>query len=295
MRAPTNPHVVTTSLVSGPSKNAIPLSEHGRACLQTIGSRRALHGDAGESCRSGSRTAGMSLPVSIGPNRCELIYNHDKQPLLELSLRICLPIKELLSTLSQLAPRVNKQANKPPRPVAKAPPNEEKRKDPDIPAKGQQPARKSCLPQGGSSSNWQPLYHPWEQSLQPQWEEYPVISAAWQEEWAPSSPQVEEQVQLLWALSDKPVSRYRKPPPAQSKPIATAPRRPEKEVRIVLPQEGNKSPQSPQSSTAIATRAVPLTQKDTKEQTESEPQEATTEEHWPPPRPGAHPKKCPVQ
>ena len=266
-----------------------------RACLQTIGSRRALHGDAGESCRSGSDTAGMSLPVSIGPNRCELIYNHDKQPLLELSLRICLPIKELLSTLSQVAPPANKQTNRPLRPVAKASPTEEKRKDLDIPAQGQQPARKSCLPQGSSSSNWQPSYHPWEQSLQPQWEEYPVTSAAWHAEWAPGSPQVEEQEQLLWALTDKPVSRYRKPPPAQSKPLATAPKRPEQEVRFVLPQEGNKSPQSPQSSTAMAKTAVPLARKDTKEETESEPQEATTEEHRPPPRPRAHPKKCPVQ
>ena len=85
----------------------------------------------------------MTLPVSIGPNRCELIYNHDKQPLLELSLRVCLPVKELLSMLSQLAPPVNKQTSKPQRSVAKAPPSDDKRKDPNTPAKG------------SSSSDWQ--------------------------------------------------------------------------------------------------------------------------------------------
>ena len=44
----------------------------------------------------------MTLPVLIGPNRCELIYNHEKQPLLELSLRVCFPVRELLSMLSHI-------------------------------------------------------------------------------------------------------------------------------------------------------------------------------------------------
>ena len=37
---------------------------------------------------------GMALPVLVGPNRCELIYNH----------RVCFPVVELLKALSQLAP-----------------------------------------------------------------------------------------------------------------------------------------------------------------------------------------------
>ena len=191
--------------------------------LQTIGSRRALHGDAGESCRSGSNTAGM-LPVSIGPNRCELISNHDKQPLLELSLRICLPIKELLSTLSQVAPPANKQTNRPLRLVAKTSPTEEKRRDLDTPAQGQQPAR---------ASNWQPSYHPWEQSLQPQWEKYPVTSAAWH-----LLPNPNRLLQL-------------------------------------------QSDQNKRFDSCCARKATKVP--------------ATTEEHRPPPRPRAHPKKCPVQ
>lgn len=30
----------------------------------------------------------MALPVLVGPNRCALVYNQDKQPLIELSLRV---------------------------------------------------------------------------------------------------------------------------------------------------------------------------------------------------------------
>ena len=127
------------------------------ACLQTIGSRLASYGDVGG---HSSTSADMSLPVSIGPNRCELIYSHDKQPLLELSLRVCLPIKELLHTLSQLAPPANRQTGKQQRPIVKSPPSESKRKDVDTPAKAPPPVRQSQLPQGSSSSNWQPSYHP---------------------------------------------------------------------------------------------------------------------------------------
>ena len=155
------------------------------ACLQTIGSRLASYGDLGG---HSSTPAGMSLPVSIGPNRCELIYNHDKQPLLELSLRVCLPIKELLHTLSQLAPPANRQTGKQQRPIVKSPPSESKRKDVDTPAKASPPVRQSQLPQGSSSSNWQPSYHPWEQKLQPHWEPYPATAVAWPDEWAPSNP-----------------------------------------------------------------------------------------------------------
>ena len=63
-----------------------------------------------------SAIADMTLPVFIGPNRCELIYNHEKQPLLELSLRVCLPVKELLSTLSPRKLRQVKCNARPPKP-----------------------------------------------------------------------------------------------------------------------------------------------------------------------------------
>ena len=194
--------------------------------------------------------------------------------------------------LSQLAPPVNKQTSKLQRSVAKVPPSEDKKKDPNIPAKDHLPTRLGHLPQGSSSSDWQPSYHPWEQSLQPHWEPYPGTAVTWQEEWASSNPQVAEQEQLLWALSDRPASRYRKPPPAQPKPPATVPKRTEREVRFTLPPEESKSPQS---SMAIAKTVALLPRQETKEDTEDRPREAPPEEHLPPPRPGAHPKKCPVQ
>ena len=223
----------------------------------------------------------MSLPVSIGPNRCELIYNHDKQPLLELSLRVCLPVKELLHMLSQLAPPANRQTSKQQRPIVKSPPSECKRKDVDTPAKAQPPVQQSHLPQGSSSSNWKPSYHPWEQKLWlskwpfpaslvlpwclsgcpqavlcrrsarfasqavqlvlsclpgasqavqlvlscfpraslvpprlsnslsclPGASLAPPTAVAWPDEWASSNRQVEEQAQLLWAVSDRALPR----------------------------------------------------------------------------------------
>ena len=47
----------------------------------------------------------MALPVLCGPNRCALVYNQDRQPLIELSLQVNLPVVELLHALSQVAPR----------------------------------------------------------------------------------------------------------------------------------------------------------------------------------------------
>ena len=47
----------------------------------------------------------MALPVRFGPNRCALVCNQDRQPLIELSLRVNLPVMELLHALSQVAPR----------------------------------------------------------------------------------------------------------------------------------------------------------------------------------------------
>ena len=82
--------------------------------------------------------------------------------------------------------------------------------------------------------------HTWEQNPQPQWKAYPAAAMAWQEELAPSNSQIDEQAQLLWALSDRSVPRYRKPPPAQPKsPKSTAitPKRAEREVSFLSPEE----------------------------------------------------------
>ena len=135
----------------------------------------------------------MALPVLIGPNRCELIYNHDKQPLLELSLRVSLPVIELLNMLSQLAPPAKGQAVKPQRPPTKGP--------------------TSGAVQGRCASDWQPSYSQWEQDFRQTWEPCPVAPRDGQGEWTTSDSQLEEQAQLLWALSDQAVPRYRKVPP----------------------------------------------------------------------------------
>ena len=63
----------------------------------------------------------MTLPVLVGPSRCELIYSQDRQPLIELSLRVSLPVVELLRTLSQVAPPTDVHPVQPQRPPAKAP------------------------------------------------------------------------------------------------------------------------------------------------------------------------------
>lgn len=63
----------------------------------------------------------MALPVLAGPFRCALIYNHEKQPLIELSLRVSLPLVDLLRALSQVAPPVGVKEPKAQRPPAKAP------------------------------------------------------------------------------------------------------------------------------------------------------------------------------
>ena len=115
-----------------------------------------------------------------------------------------------------------------------------KRKDQDVPQQGQPPAKQISLPQGSSSSDWQPPYNPWEQSLQPDWEPYPVTAGDWQGEWAHSNPQVEEQAQLLWALSDQSVSRSRKCPLIQPKPSVPVKKKTDREVRFALSPDKDK-------------------------------------------------------
>ena len=152
--------------------------------------------------------------------------------------------------------------------------------------------RQSQLPQGSSSSNWQPSYHPWEQNLQPHWEPYPATAVAWPDEWAPSNPQVEEQAQLLWALSDRAVPKYRKPPPVQPEQSAPTRIRTEREVKFALPPDESSNPKS---SPVRAKPKATLPRKETTSDAEEGSRGGTTDEHQPPARPGAHPKKCPVQ
>ena len=63
----------------------------------------------------------MALPVLAGPFRCALIYNHEKQPLIELSIRVSLSLVDLLRASSQVAPPVGVEKPKVQRPPAKTP------------------------------------------------------------------------------------------------------------------------------------------------------------------------------
>ena len=229
----------------------------------------------------------MALPVLIGPNRCELIYNHDKQPLLELSLRVSLPVVELLNMLGQLASPATVQAAKPQRPPTKGPPSSAVRKDPVTSQVGKPTMRQVHLPQGSCSSDWQPSFNQWEPGLQPTWEPCPAASGAWQGEWTTSNPQVEEQTQLLWALSDQAVPRYRKVPPNQLKANVPVKKRTDKEVRFSSsPEEGNGPHGSPAKAKSVATRP----KEERLDERVSRHQDDSADEHHPPPRPFAHPK-----
>lgn len=241
----------------------------------------------------------MALPVLVGPNRCELIYNYDKQPLLELSLRISLPVRELLHMLSQHAPPATTPADKVQRSSTQGPPRGSERKTQRAHSQTNQtnqPTGPFQLPQGSCSSDWQPSpipQDPWGHYSPVTWEPYPVQTEEWPGDWAPNSPQVEEQAQLLWALSDRAGPRYRKPAPTPSKPAAPAKKRLERAEQITLPpRAGNNSP-GPTADIHPTVRTPASA--DSGVNVELQIQEGGDREFEPPPRSGAHPKKCPVQ
>ena len=86
------------------------------------------------------------------------------------------------------------------------------------------------------------------QQLHTYWESSPATVEAWPDEWAASNLQVEEQAQLLWALSDRAAPRYRKPPPEppeQPTPAKVPSKaRTKKEVRFTLSPNENNNPQA---------------------------------------------------
>ena len=145
----------------------------------------------------------MALPVLCGPNRCALVYNQDRQPLIELSLQVNLPVVELLHALSQVAPRDTE--SEPSRPSL-AP-----QQGITTPSYGTKstPAWKQEGPQPSTwvgwypNSDWQPTNDPQTSVARHSWEPCPPSrSDAWEHQHA-SLAQKEEQMQLLWALTDR--------------------------------------------------------------------------------------------
>ena len=145
----------------------------------------------------------MALPVLCGPNRCALVYSQDRQPLIELSLRVNLPVVELLRALSQVAPRTAEPA--PPRSSLA-----HQRGNPSSDS-GQKEAtaqRREKL----VSSSWDDWYpnSEWQQApvefnggARHSWETCPPAPFREWDTPQVSAEQQEEQKQLLWALTNK--------------------------------------------------------------------------------------------
>ena len=88
-------------------------------------------------------------------------------------------------------------------------------------------------------------------------------------------------------------SRYRKPTPTPPKPAAPVKRRLEREEQITPPSRAGKD--SPCPTAAIKPAVGPPKPEEREVDAGTQSQEGGDREHEPPPRPGAHPKKCPVQ
>ena len=88
-------------------------------------------------------------------------------------------------------------------------------------------------------------------------------------------------------------SRYRKPTPTPPTPAAPVKRRLEREEQITPPSRAGKD--SPCPTAAIKPAVGPPKPEVREVDAGTQSQEGGDREHEPPPRPGAHPKKCPVQ
>ena len=123
------------------------------------------------------------------------------------------------------------------------------------------------------SSDWQPFCGQREQDFP-----CPVAPRDWQGEWTASGSQFEEQAQLLWALSDQAVPRYRKVPPSQPKASVPVKKRPDKEVKLSAPPEQDKGPLL---SPAKAKPAPAQPQELRSEGKEGRHQDDSADEHYP--------------
>ena len=145
--------------------------------LQVASLRRTL-ARTGGSNRDGplNRSSHMALPVLCGPNRCALVYSQDRQPLIELSLRVNLPVVELLRALSQVAPRAAEPA--PPRSSLAQPrgnPNYDSGPK-EATAKKQEKLASSTWAEWYPNSEWQPAPGQHSSGARHSWETCPPRS-----------------------------------------------------------------------------------------------------------------------
>ena len=150
-----------------------------------------------------NRSSHMALPVLCGPNRCALVYSQDRQPLIELSLRVNLPVVELLQALSQVAPRAAEPA--PPRSsLAQQRGNPNYGSGPhDATVRKQERPSPSAWAEWYPNSEWQPAPEQPNSSARHSWEPCPPAPSMGWDQPQVSVAQREEQMQLLWAITDK--------------------------------------------------------------------------------------------
>ena len=145
----------------------------------------------------------MALPVLCGPNRCALVYSQDRQPLIELSLRVNLPVVELLQALSQAAHRAAEPA--PPRSsLAQQRGNPNYGSGPqDATVRKQERPSPSTWAEWYPNSDWQPAPEQHNSRARHSWETCPPAPSMGWDQPQVSVAQREEQMQLLWAITDK--------------------------------------------------------------------------------------------
>ena len=207
-----------------------------------------------------------------------LVYSQDRQPLIELSLQVNLPVVELLQALSQVAPRTTEPA--PPRsPCAQQRGNPSYGSGPHDATvrKQERPPPSSTWAEWYPNSDWQPAPEQHNSRARHSWETCPPASAVGGDQPQVSAAQREEQMQLLWALTDKTC-------PPQQRSAITAPQ-PCAHTQRKQTKETNSPPRS--KANAAQSKRSPQTARGEKAD--------DNDEFDPPARPGAHPKKCPVQ
>ena len=228
----------------------------------------------------------MALPVLCGPNRCALVYSQDRQPLIELSLRVNLPVVELLRALSQVAPRTAEPA--PPRSsLAQPRGNANYGSGPqDATVRKQERPSPSAWAEWYPNSDWQPAPEQHSSRARHSWETCPPAPSTKWDQPQISAEQQEEQKQLLWVLTDK-TSQHRTDVTAPQSGAHTQRKQASTTCSPPRPRHRPKCPAAVSKAPAAQSKQPP--------QTASGEKAEDNAEHDPPARPGAHPKKCPVQ
>ena len=213
-----------------------------------------------------------TLPILCGPNRCALVHSQDRQPLIELSLRVNLPVVKLLQALVQVAPKTTEPA--PARPFLAH--------QRSHPIHGSGPHDATVRQQERPS----PQQH--NSDARHSWEPCPSATPAGWDHQQASLAQRDEQMQLFWALTDQTVSPQQSSEVTASRPCACSQR---KQAKTMSSPPCSKSHPKAHAAFSKATSTPNKPPPPKTRRTNAE----DSDDFDPPARPGAHPKKCPVQ